>query len=546
MIYKPKRIGTWYDSDYVKQVYNFIYPQEKNARAIIVPHAGLRYSGQTAGMAYSLVNWSRYNSIVILCTLHRSSSNLFLPPFDMVDFPGRIMEIDRNKRTKLLSSNLFERGTMEIFNEEHSFEQQLPFIMTLANPGTKILPILVGNLPKMDKIVPVLNSIIDDKTLIIITTDFTHYGPRFDFSPKPPVGMTTKEFIEKKDKKDINAILNNDVDTFDGIRVCGKYAIILWLNLNPLLNLSTPKLINYDTSSDQSNPSEFVCYASIAYSNKQRQRQRAGSFDNIVGTVRDKFTSREPIDILELAKGNILNIPRLSLIILDQLMTSVEFEQASTEDKIKKVLDNVYIRQSNLRRKGIFITHEVNLELQGCIGIFYDAANDGPYGLIETIIRYTIITIFDDGRFPFNPLRKKINYKALGNSKIHSFKINFLEKNISYPNNVFWKVYKPCKDGIILIYKDRSVTFLPSVMSDQGWIDDCDKPSYERTNEERDAFEKNTFGALLSKMGVSESWLEVKRSGRYEIKLYESNEFDDSKLDQINKFLEYYYPKNLK
>jgi hypothetical protein len=386
-IYKPRLIGSWYDTDYISQVNNLIYNTDKvNTKMILVPHAGLRYSGRVAGHVYSKVKWDNINNIIILGTLHRLQSKVFIPNFNRIDYPNRSLTINTKMKDELIKTGLFTVSNME-FNMEHSVEVQLPFILRLAKNDVKILPLLIGKVDTK-RYSKILNKYIDDNTLIIATTDFTHYGSNYNYTINTD---NIRQFLTNKDMDDVNNIINGNTDQLKGIMMCGKSAVLLMMELAKLLQLPKPILVKYETSSDDDTViTNSVSYVGMLYP------------PSII-----KGGNKE--DIYKLANNNLLNIPRTTLQLLDRIMTDEEFNNTTTEQKYDKIINKITIN-NQFKVMGVFITFEDNKQLQGCIGTFYDYANRSGYNLIELIIRYTLLTIFEDSRFPNSPLRNKSNY----------------------------------------------------------------------------------------------------------------------------------------
>ena len=144
--------------------------------------------------------------------------------------------------------------------------------------------------------------------------------------------------------------------------------------------------------------------------------------------------------------------------------------------------------------------------------------------------RDELLTIFEDNRFHNTPLRAKTDYINIVSSTKYSFKINFLDEKRPIDTEQFWTEYKPCKDGIILEHKERSATFLPSVMIEQGWIKNC---TSDLTPNEKLYFEEQTFGHLIRKMNFYDNWTTWKKD---KIHLYNSNEFNDTKNTDFQEF----------
>ena len=63
---------------------------KNTVKAILVPHAGLTYSGLGACQGYLSVNPTKFNTIVVLSTFHSASqytSGLYLPDFSEFETP---------------------------------------------------------------------------------------------------------------------------------------------------------------------------------------------------------------------------------------------------------------------------------------------------------------------------------------------------------------------------------------------------------------------------------------------------------------------------
>ena len=108
----------------IKKSYKF----NNNLKAILVPHAGLSYSGEIAQWAYNFINWNNYDKVILLST-HHSSGN-YIPESDTFTL--------NNKVYKLNNLNLNINKSDDKFSNEHSWLVQMPFIDN-TKPITMIL-----------------------------------------------------------------------------------------------------------------------------------------------------------------------------------------------------------------------------------------------------------------------------------------------------------------------------------------------------------------------------------------------------------------------
>ena len=95
------------------------YTPINNIKALIVPHAGLTYSGNIANQAYGRINWDNYNRIIILSTHHNNGT--FIPQSE---------NFILNNETYIFNNEGLDDITNndQVFEEEHSWLVQLPFI----------------------------------------------------------------------------------------------------------------------------------------------------------------------------------------------------------------------------------------------------------------------------------------------------------------------------------------------------------------------------------------------------------------------------------
>ena len=98
---------------------------------------------------------------------------------------------------------------------EHALENQLPFLQkALGGGGFKIVPILFGALEKKDfaAMAATIAPYVDEQTLVVASSDLTHYGENFSYTPfrhDMHANLTTldKGFIEPMRKLDFDGLL---------------------------------------------------------------------------------------------------------------------------------------------------------------------------------------------------------------------------------------------------------------------------------------------------------------------------------------------------
>jgi AmmeMemoRadiSam system protein B len=179
----------------------------------LVPHAGWTYSGSLAVSVFSGIKQQheKVHTFIILGATHRYFGNL-PAVYDRGFWETPLGEAAVNEeladavlRTKLAVSD------SDAHISEHSIEVQIPFIQYLF-PGAKILPILVPPGKEVVEFGEGIGEIIEQETgrkiVCIGSTDLTHYGPGYGFTP---MGVGQKALgwaFNENDKKFIDLALD--------------------------------------------------------------------------------------------------------------------------------------------------------------------------------------------------------------------------------------------------------------------------------------------------------------------------------------------------
>lgn len=141
-------------------------------KALIVPHAGYRYSGSTAALGYAALDPRGVSRVVLLGPAHRvyvdglarSSADAFASPLGDVRlgaFGDDVPNVVRADATHV---------------EEHSLEVQLPFLQTVLGDFELVALVVGGAEP--DQVADALEALWGGpETLIVISTDLSHYLP---------------------------------------------------------------------------------------------------------------------------------------------------------------------------------------------------------------------------------------------------------------------------------------------------------------------------------------------------------------------------------
>ncbi len=247
----------------------------------IVPHAGWTFSGATAAMVFSAIKQQHptVHAFVIFGAAH---SYMGQPPavYDTGIWVTPLGEIAIDEE---LASAILESKTAisdrDAHNSEHSMEVQVPFIQHFF-PGAKILPILTPPSKQAIHLGEIVASIIssDDERKIVClgSTDLTHYGPRYGFTPMGAGKEGLKWATEVNDKQFIDFALSLQPDKMlesaaENYNACGAGAAAAAVAVAKALGKTKGVLLAHTNSNEimlrkmGATSRESVGYAAIVF-----------------------------------------------------------------------------------------------------------------------------------------------------------------------------------------------------------------------------------------------------------------------------------------
>lgn len=147
-------------------------------KAIVVPHAGYIYSGQTAAVAYARLAAGRQSikRVILLGPVHRVPvRGLALPGVDAFATPLGDIELDQ-AAIALLAGLKQVVVSPAVHAQEHSLEVQLPFLQSVLD-DFRLVPLAVGDATAAE-VAQVLDVLWGGpETLIVVSSDLSHYLP---------------------------------------------------------------------------------------------------------------------------------------------------------------------------------------------------------------------------------------------------------------------------------------------------------------------------------------------------------------------------------
>lgn len=231
----------------------------KAPKFLIVPHAGYIYSGKTAGEGYAEIKSGSYSHAIILGPSHRHYFKGVTQTGDSAwKTPLGLAPVVPLEHPRINTNSGFHTN-------EHCLEIQVPFVQYLL-PQAGISPLLVsGPLSIAEECADVLSAFDSQDTLWIISSDFSHVGPNFSYSPEN-YGFQNGDAI---DHQAIEIIVKNDIEGFrqfiqkHDATICGALPILISMILIEKLNWGHFSYKAYDSSGRQTRDVNSVGYAAL-------------------------------------------------------------------------------------------------------------------------------------------------------------------------------------------------------------------------------------------------------------------------------------------
>ncbi|HUW19966.1 MAG TPA: AmmeMemoRadiSam system protein B [Sedimentisphaerales bacterium] len=428
--------GSWYSADpqvLNKQFAGFFQKADTktidNVIALILPHAGYQWSGQTAACALNTTK-KKYKRIIVIGPSHRAYMEeiLSVPRATHCQTPLGLIPLDTEFAEKLLKFPMFQ-SLPYAHQSENSVELELP-LLQYHQKDFKLVPIVAGqcSLDTISKAGRILRGLVDADTLVVASSDFVHYGrghryvPFTDNIPERirELDMGAYEYIAKLDSE---GFLNYKRKT--GATICG--AIPIAVLLSTLDKTAKANLVKYATSGELTGDfSNSVSYLSVAF---------AGTWSN-----RPEIEPR-PAQLTQEDKKQLLTLARKSI------------AYALEKQQVPEAADlAVVVSPAMQSPRAAFVTLKKNSRLRGCIG---DIFPQRP--LYRSVITNAINAALNDRRFI--PVTKD-EYSTL------TIEISALTP----PEPVdSYRQIRIGTDGVVLSKDDRSAVFLPQVAPEQGW-----------------------------------------------------------------------------
>jgi AmmeMemoRadiSam system protein B/AmmeMemoRadiSam system protein A len=437
-VMRSRLAGTWYpaDPDRLRTMIDTLFADLSTGemapvRALILPHAGYQYSGRVAAAGLSRVQGHTYRRVVILGPTHHvhMQNRISVPDVTHLETPLGTVPLDTDFIDALLADHTF-RHVAAAHTGEHSVQIEVP-LLQVALKGFALVPLVVGQLDAATArhAGTVLRGLIDADTLVVASTDFTHFGPNFGYLPfqgdvEANIRTLDMDAFAQIEARDVEGFLGYCERT--GATICGRNAVaVLLAMLDADANVSR---ISYDTSGHITGDFEnSVSYLSAVVDGAWNGRQA-----NTAPTPALSAAARRAL--LHLARRTI------ELRLATRRAPTIE-------------ATGVRVPEEARAPGAAFVTLTgADDQLRGCIG---ELVANGP--LVESIMENAQRAALSDPRFP----------------PVDADELAGLHLEISAltpPRPVSgYDAIELGRHGIILSKGLRRAVFLPQVAGEQGW-----------------------------------------------------------------------------
>jgi len=207
----------------------------------LIEYLELSLHRSVAAYAYQHINTEGIKRVFVLGPSHHVSiEGCSLSSQTQYETPLGNLPIDTKTIKELADTGHFGQMSKIVDENEHSIELHLPYIAKMFK-GTKIslVPILVGSAPKKlsETYASILCKYLDDsENFFVISSDFCHWGSRFQYTWHDSSHGDICDSIEWLDKQGMKIIETLDPVKFRSYRkqyqntICGRNPIVLLLH----------------------------------------------------------------------------------------------------------------------------------------------------------------------------------------------------------------------------------------------------------------------------------------------------------------------------
>ncbi len=390
-------------------------------KALVCPHAGYTYSGQTAAIAYKTLVGRDIQTVIVMGPSHYAAfqgasipkAEAYRTPLGLVPISEKakglvgvapfVLEprclVERPPWWRQAPKPAPEPGQDTPETWEHSVEVQVPFLQKTLK-DFKILPIVLGEADP-EQVARALAGILDDRTIVVASSDLSHYH--------------TYDVAKALDSRCVKAVCDLNIEQMKNQEACGKTPILSLLHLARLKGWKA-RLLDYRNSGDVT-----------------------GEKDRVVGYSAVAFYAPGPENLAAPERQALLDLARRTL---TSVVTNGNLPEVASQEWPPKLAE----------KKACFVTLTRSGALRGCIGHLLPQAR-----LCQAVVDNARNAALRDPRFP--PVRAeeldklRIEISVLTEPQPLCF---------DSPDDLLSQLH-PYEDGVLLQIGLRMATFLPQV-----------------------------------------------------------------------------------
>lgn len=245
--------GTWYEGNPKKLTEQVDKLLEQGAPpflggdviAVIVPHAGHRYSGAVAAHAFAALSGQAPDIVAVISPFHNYAAHpLLTTAHKAYATPLGSIEVDEDALNQLQANLNIPIAAIKN-DREHSLEIELPFLQRVFQNGFKLLPIMVRDQEEIvaKKLGEALAKTLTGKNAILTaSTDLSH------FYDQETANKFDREMLHRFELFDPSSIFQAE-HSGKGF-ACGHAAVAAVLWASKALGADKVQILNYATSGD--------------------------------------------------------------------------------------------------------------------------------------------------------------------------------------------------------------------------------------------------------------------------------------------------------
>jgi AmmeMemoRadiSam system protein B/AmmeMemoRadiSam system protein A len=429
--------------------------------ALVVPHAAWDYSGLAAATAYRLLRPGDFDRVVILAPSHHGQFQGFALD-DATAYRTPLGEVPICEGVVQTLASEVARVVPGVTEPEHAVEIELPFLQA-ALGSFCLVPVLSGQTDEdiQEAFARQLSRLDDGRTLFVFSSDFSHYGSRFGFSPFGDLSPATRERIRAMNDRAIALLSRHDAEGFrayergTGNTICGRHGLATMLELLARIAPGAEAtLLAHYASADlpRADDASSVTYVTLAY-----VRPPEPATDGVAPGAGAPLVAMPPLHMIPVDAppigpemgGRLVYLARAALRSelwnRDDLERALlEWPQGPDQERVQGVFVTLYRTDPDgIRRHG---------RLRGCIG-----QPEPRFPLYYGTVRAAVDAAFHDARF----------------DPVTALELDQLEVEVTVLSRrrpvESWRDIQVGTHGIVLEKGDKAALFLPQVATQYGW-----------------------------------------------------------------------------